>query len=129
MPRQERLIGAICASACTISPGRREDRLVFDLQTALAEQLGLVDTPTRRASEQLMQRYYRAAKLVRQVNIDPAAEPARAAVPGCHATPVADRRASSSRVDELLDVRDEALFERGPRRCSTPSSRCSSTAS
>ena len=32
-------------------------------------QLGLVDTPARRASEQLMQRYYRAAKLVRQVNM------------------------------------------------------------
>ena len=79
--------------------GRREDRLVFDLQTALARELGLADTPARRASEQLMQRYYRAAKLVRQVNIDPAAEPARAAVSGRHASrsPIDDEfRASTS---------------------------------
>ncbi len=48
--------------------GRREDRLVFDLQAALARELGFVDTPAKRASEQLMQRYYRAAKVVRQVN-------------------------------------------------------------
>ena len=41
---------------------------MFDQQAALARQLGLADTPARRASEQLMQRYYRAAKLVRQVN-------------------------------------------------------------
>ena len=35
--------------------GRREDRLLFDFQTALAEQLGFQATPTRRASERLMQ--------------------------------------------------------------------------
>src|SRR6185369_2800041 len=49
--------------------GRREDRLVFDQQNALAAELGFVDIQGRLASEQLMQRYYRAAKLVRQVNI------------------------------------------------------------
>src|SRR5204862_5661162 len=42
--------------------GRREDRIVFDLQTALAGQLGHKDTATRRASEVMMQRYYRTAK-------------------------------------------------------------------
>jgi [protein-PII] uridylyltransferase len=47
--------------------GRREDRLVFDARRA-RQQLGFADTPAKRASEQLMQRYYRAAKLVRQVN-------------------------------------------------------------
>jgi [protein-PII] uridylyltransferase len=66
---------------------RREDRLVFDLQTAVAESFGykaqvpaalLADTPTaqppttarsvRRASEQLMKRYYWAAKAVTQLN-------------------------------------------------------------
>src|SRR5207237_631603 len=35
---------------------RREDRLVFDVQTALARQLGLEDTPHRRASEPHMLR-------------------------------------------------------------------------
>lgn len=52
--------------------GRREDRLVFDVQTALAESLGLHATGSgthmRRASEYLMQRYYWAAKTVTQLN-------------------------------------------------------------
>jgi [protein-PII] uridylyltransferase len=48
--------------------GRREDRLLFDYQTALAEQLGYQATATRRASELLMQQYYRTAKEVTQIN-------------------------------------------------------------
>ena len=47
---------------------RREDRLVFDHQSALAAQFGLRDRAHLRASEQLMQRYYRAAKKVSQLN-------------------------------------------------------------
>ena len=54
--------------------GRREDRLVFDLQTAVAESFGYVaqldDTGKlpRRASEALMRRYYWAAKAVTQLH-------------------------------------------------------------
>jgi [protein-PII] uridylyltransferase len=48
--------------------GRREDRIVFDLQSALAAQLGDADRPTRRASETMMQRYYQTAKGVTQLN-------------------------------------------------------------
>ena len=47
---------------------RREDRLLFDHQDALATQLGLHGNRYRRASEQLMQRYYRSAKLVGLMN-------------------------------------------------------------
>ena len=47
---------------------RREDRLVFDVQTAIAETFGFKTTETRRASEYLMQRYYWAAKAVTQLN-------------------------------------------------------------
>ena len=47
---------------------RREDRLVFDIQTAIAESIGFKSTATRRASEYLMQRYYLAAKAVTQLN-------------------------------------------------------------
>ncbi len=53
--------------------GRREDRLVFDLQTAVAESLGhrsQAPDGTRlpmRASEALMRRYYWAAKAVSQL--------------------------------------------------------------
>ncbi|MEK8084856.1 [protein-PII] uridylyltransferase [Aquabacterium sp. A3] len=48
--------------------GRREDRLVFDLQTAVAESFGYANTPALRASEVLMRRYYWAAKAVTQLN-------------------------------------------------------------
>lgn len=47
---------------------RREDRLLFDHQTLLAEQCGYTDKAQRRASEQLMQRYYRTAKAVSLLN-------------------------------------------------------------
>ena len=48
--------------------GRREDRLVFDLQTAVAESFGYVGSISQRASEVLMRRYYWAAKAVTQLN-------------------------------------------------------------
>jgi len=48
--------------------GRREDRLVFDLQTAVAESFGYAPTKGQRASEVLMRRYYWAAKAVAQLN-------------------------------------------------------------
>jgi [protein-PII] uridylyltransferase len=53
---------------------RREDRLVFDLQTAVAESFGYTSQvtpegrPAQRASEALMKRYYWAAKAVAQLN-------------------------------------------------------------
>ncbi len=48
--------------------GRREDRLLFDWQTRLAEEMGFASTRSRRASEQLMQRYYRTARSVNLLN-------------------------------------------------------------
>ena len=48
--------------------GRREDRLVFDLQTAVATSFGYESTKALRASEALMRRYYWAAKAVTQLN-------------------------------------------------------------
>ena len=47
---------------------RREDRLVFDVQTAIAETYGFETSSERRSSELLMQRYYWAAKAVTQLN-------------------------------------------------------------
>ncbi|HMS27360.1 MAG TPA: [protein-PII] uridylyltransferase [Burkholderiaceae bacterium] len=50
---------------------RREDRLVFDLQSVLAESFNYKTNSTKshnRASEQLMRRYYWAAKAVTQLN-------------------------------------------------------------
>jgi [protein-PII] uridylyltransferase len=51
-----------------IAAGRREDRLLFEYQSPIAEQLGFQRLPHRRASEQLMERYYRTAKSVTQLN-------------------------------------------------------------
>ncbi len=51
-----------------IHTGRREDRLVFDVQKPIAETFGFQTTETRRASEYLMQHYYWAAKAVTQLN-------------------------------------------------------------
>lgn len=54
--------------------GRREDRLVFDLQTAVAESFGYGNRTAgngrliERASEALMRRFYWAAKAVSQLN-------------------------------------------------------------
>jgi [protein-PII] uridylyltransferase len=48
--------------------GRREDRLGFDLQTAVAESFGYTSTRNQRSSEVLMHRYYWAAKAVTQLN-------------------------------------------------------------
>ncbi|MDR0458123.1 MAG: [protein-PII] uridylyltransferase, partial [Burkholderiaceae bacterium] len=57
-----------------LAAGRREDRLIFDLQTAVAQGLGLVDRVdsqgrvVERASELLMRRYYWSAKAITQLN-------------------------------------------------------------
>src|SRR4030095_5800543 len=47
---------------------RREDRLVFDVQQAVAVRAGFHATSARRASEVMMQRYYWAAQDVTQMN-------------------------------------------------------------
>ncbi|KQW37000.1 [protein-PII] uridylyltransferase [Rhizobacter sp. Root404] len=65
--RNEGLLKLIRARLHAIA-GRREDRLVFDLQTAVAESFGYHGTHGQRASEVLMKRYYWAAKAVTQLN-------------------------------------------------------------
>ena len=93
--------------------GRREDRVVFDFQNALAAQYGYRDTPDRRASELMMQQYYRAAKTITQLNaivlqnlearLSPPAEDLR--------RPLNERFQVRG---ELLEAVDEKLFEREP---------------
>lgn len=48
--------------------GRREERLRFDYQRALAERYGYTDSREKLASEQLMQAYYRNAKTLVMFN-------------------------------------------------------------
>ncbi len=93
--------------------GRREDRVVFDFQGALAAQYGYQDTPERRASEVMMQQYYRAAKTITQLNtivlqnlearLLPRGEEKR--------QPLNERFQADG---ELLEVVDESLFQRQP---------------
>ena len=71
--RNEELLSLIRARLHVIAR-RREDRLVFDLQTAVAEAFGykaqtnLEGRVIARASEALMKRFYWAAKAVTQLN-------------------------------------------------------------
>ncbi|KAA0179838.1 [protein-PII] uridylyltransferase [Cupriavidus gilardii] len=67
LTRNERLLKTIRARLHLLA-GRRQDVLVFDLQTALAEAFGYRQNANKRASEQLMRRYYWAAKAVTQLN-------------------------------------------------------------
>ena len=70
--RNEALLSLVRARLHAIA-GRREDRLVFDLQTAVAESFGYRSQAPDgsgqplRASETLMRRYYWAAKAVTQL--------------------------------------------------------------
>ena len=67
LQRNEGLLKVIRARLHCVA-GRREDRLVFDLQTAVAHTFGYRGTKGQRASESLMKRYYWAAKAVSQLN-------------------------------------------------------------
>ena len=67
LQRNEGILTLIRARLHVIA-GRREDRLVFDLQTAVAESFGYQASAGQRVSEVLMRRYYWAAKAVTQLN-------------------------------------------------------------
>ena len=93
--------------------GRREDRLVFDLQAQVARAQGFDAHDARLASEQLMQRYYWSAKAVTQLttillqNIEGELFPETDSQP----EPI-DAEFCNDR--GLLQVVDEQLFERDP---------------
>ncbi|MDN3578988.1 [protein-PII] uridylyltransferase [Chitinimonas viridis] len=53
--------------ALHLAAGRREDRILFDFQNALAKRFGYADTSAARASEQLMAVYYLSARIVAQL--------------------------------------------------------------
>jgi [protein-PII] uridylyltransferase len=93
--------------------GRREDRIVFDYQTALAGQMNCTATGTRRASEALMQRYFRAAKAITQLNTILLQNLGARLSP----RPTLQPRELNERFQahgELLDARDENVFETEP---------------
>ncbi|MES3024691.1 MAG: [protein-PII] uridylyltransferase [Pseudomonadota bacterium] len=95
---------------------RREDRLVFDVQTPIAETFGLHTTGQglhlRRASEYLMQRYYWAAKTVTQLNTI-LLQNIEAHLFPQPAEPVAIN-ARFNEVNGLIDISDDDTFVKTP---------------
>jgi len=96
-----------------IVAGRREDRLLFDVQGAIAAAECLAPTATRRASEVLMQRYYRAAKLVTQLNTIVLQNVEERLFPDENVRPQAIDAAFVAR-GEMLDIVDDGAFDRDP---------------
>ena len=94
--------------------GRREDRLLFDHQTAMAEAFGFAAKGAKRASEQLMQRYYVNARWIIQLNTILLQNIAGQLFPGAvfEARPI-NQRFHSER--DLLAVNDVTVFEEHPR--------------
>ncbi len=102
---------------------RREDRLVFDLQTPVAESFGYVATSsgssgtggTRtmvRASEALMKRYYWAAKAVTQLNLILLMNIEERLNPSTHALRPINERFNDKA--GMLDVASDDLYQRVP---------------
>ena len=91
---------------------RREDRLMFEYQTDLARQMGIAATATRRASEHMMQQYYRTKHAVQQLNAVLLQNMGARLFPESgEIQPVNARFIARGK---LLEMRDPALFEREP---------------
>ncbi|MCP5276884.1 MAG: [protein-PII] uridylyltransferase [Thiobacillus sp.] len=96
---------------------RREDRMLFEFQEPVAAAMGVVPRPPRRASERLMQRYYRAARHIRLINELGLAElrgrllPPEPARPLAHASPFRIEGQSLDAEDNLLDAQPGLLLE------------------
>ncbi|HYF21544.1 MAG TPA: [protein-PII] uridylyltransferase, partial [Ramlibacter sp.] len=116
--RNEALLNLIRARLHAIAR-RREDRLVFDLQTAVAESFGYHTRFSadgrivQRASEALMKRFYWAAKAVAQLNqilllnIEERINPS-----GHEPVPINARFLNKA---GMLEVAGDDLYEREPR--------------
>lgn len=92
---------------------RREDRLIFDLQNTVAGMSALEEQPGKRASEQLMQMFYKASKNISQLNgiLLPNLR-ARIVCTVPRITQDLDQHFYS--VNGMLGVRDETIFEQEP---------------
>ena len=92
---------------------RREDRLLFDFQTALAEEMGLQSKGHKRPSELLMQRYYQTTKAVSFLNTILLHNISGRIFP---LAPLIDLEESPDFQvrGDVLRVRDEALYQNKP---------------
>lgn len=99
--------------------GRREDRLLFDFQTQLAKQYGFADHGNRRASEQLMEIFYRAARGVGQLN-EILLQNLRARIIPPSKFGTRPINAHFMARNNLLEALDDELFERHPEALLEP---------
>ena len=99
--------------ALHILTGRREDRLLFDHQTRLAEMLGYEDATYTLAVEQMMQRYYRTVMELSRLNemLLQQFEEAILMDPNAPAEPLNERFQVKN---GFLQTSDENVFERDP---------------
>ena len=110
--RNERVLKRIRA-VLHVCANRREDRLVFDLQAQAAKAIGIAGDNARRASEELMQRYFWAAKAVTQLNTIVLQNLSAALFETLEAAPEPIDAEFQNRQGSL-DVIDPGLFEREP---------------
>ncbi len=99
--------------ALHVLTGRREDRLLFDYQTRLAEMLGYEDASYTLAVEQMMQRYYRTVMDLSRLNemLLQQFEEAILMDPNTPAEPLNERFEVKN---GFLQTIDEQVFERDP---------------
>ena len=96
-----------------IVANRREDRLVFDLQTAVAREMGFHSRDARGLSEALMHRYYLAAKMITQLSTI-LLQQIEQRVLGGPAGEVQAIDEDFARIGDLLEIRRDDAFERDP---------------
>ena len=92
---------------------RAEERLLFDVQERVAAGMGIVPDGALRASEVLMQRYYRNARRVSLLNALALAALAERIDPDADPTPVRIDDHFQS-VGNRLDIVDAGIFDRDP---------------
>ncbi|MDO4905828.1 MAG: [protein-PII] uridylyltransferase [Lautropia sp.] len=113
LQRHERLLKRIRAWLHILA-GRREDRLLFDLQPAVAKAMKCRAEGSRAQSEQLMQRYYLAAKAITQLSTI-LVQSLEIRLLRRHSGPARRLDAHFDLIDEQLDLRDPEAFEKDPR--------------
>ena len=100
--------------ALHVDAGRREDRLLFDNQRALAKRFGYADDDANLAVEQFMRRYYRTVMELSRLNemLLELLQEAILIAPEDAAPVVINRRFQS--VSGFLEARNPAVFRRQP---------------
>lgn len=91
--------------------GRHDDRVVFEYQTPLAQQLGIAASPQLRASERMMRRYYQTKRAVQQLNAVLLQTMRACLFPSAKPLPLNERFIAC---DDKLEAKDELLFETNP---------------